>query len=132
MINEFERTGANQNIDPEYVKMVGGVSEELLDEYTLPDPIRIRKAKIVFEDKMEWIRCSDQPAPKDKPFLGYILLGYHHEGLKDTRKTDIQVIYWVDSKKKFEEGCNCSGPEFDKEDIEVKAWMPLPNPPEDI
>lgn len=28
-VSEFIRTGANQNIDPEYVKMVGGVSNEL-------------------------------------------------------------------------------------------------------
>ncbi len=27
---EFVRTGANQNIDPEYVRMVAGVSEDLL------------------------------------------------------------------------------------------------------
>lgn len=28
-MEKFERLAANQNIDPEYVKMVGGVSEEL-------------------------------------------------------------------------------------------------------
>tara|TARA_R110000868_G_scaffold200302_2_gene447619 strand:- start:1487 stop:1708 length:222 start_codon:yes stop_codon:yes gene_type:complete len=28
-VSEFKRLAANQNIDPEYVQMVGGVSEEL-------------------------------------------------------------------------------------------------------
>lgn len=31
-MEEFKRTGASQNIDPEYAKMVSGVSEDLLGE----------------------------------------------------------------------------------------------------
>lgn len=29
-MSDFIRNGANQNINPEYVKMIGGISEELL------------------------------------------------------------------------------------------------------
>jgi len=29
-VDRFERTGANQNIDPDYVEMVRGISEDLL------------------------------------------------------------------------------------------------------
>ncbi len=50
--DEFKRTGANQNIDHEYVQMVGGISEDLLghDDYVSPDPIRSYPARIIFGD----------------------------------------------------------------------------------
>lgn len=37
ILDKMERTGANQNIDPEYVQMVGGLSGELV--YKPPNPI---------------------------------------------------------------------------------------------
>ena len=50
-MDKFMRTGANQNICPEYIKMVGGISEDLLgkqdDGITFLLPItsyRLRKA----------------------------------------------------------------------------------------
>lgn len=60
--DEFIRTAAQENIDPDYVKAVGGISGDLFetltstemnetnqndqDSYHCPDPIRIQRAKI--------------------------------------------------------------------------------------
>lgn len=35
----FQRTGANQNIDPEYVRMVGGISLDLLGPSDSPNSV---------------------------------------------------------------------------------------------
>lgn len=79
-------------------------------------------------DMSEWISVKDQPAPKDVAFIGYVLLGYHCDGIVDNRNKEIQVCEW-DDYDKYIESCNCSGYERDREWISVTHWMPLPNPP---
>ena len=62
---EFIRKAAQQNIDPEYVKAVAGISEELMgkaymDKYTLDELIEmfekhaIEREKIYKEDKEKY------------------------------------------------------------------------------
>jgi hypothetical protein len=79
---------------------------------------------------MNWIKCSEELPPKDKPFLGYVKVGFHCEDLFDTRFYDIQTCRWDVLSERFYEDCNCSGNERDQEYIEVIEWMPRPLPPE--
>ena len=81
---------------------------------------------------MEWINVKDIPPPKDKSFLGYVLIGFHFSGTgKDLRKKEIHTCIWQSFGEKFIEHCNCSGYEHDVENIEILNWMPLPKPPKD-
>ncbi len=80
---------------------------------------------------MEWISVKDEKPPKDKPFLGYVLVGFHYTGMKDDRSKEIHTCIWNDFNERFYEYCNCSGYERDQEYIEVLNWMPLPQPPKE-
>ena len=80
---------------------------------------------------MEWTSINDKEPEKDRPFLGYVLVGYYFYGMKEDRSKEINTCIWNDSNKRFEEYCNCSGYERDQEYIEVLYWMPLPPPPKD-
>ncbi len=78
----------------------------------------------------EWM---DTLPPKDKPFIGYVLVGYHfnESRMKDDRKKEIHTCIWDDFNQHFEEYCNCSGYEREQERIEVLKWMPIPEPSND-
>ena len=78
---------------------------------------------------MKWISIKDKLPPKDREFLGYVLVGFWIEGLEDERILDIQTCLWNGSK--YIESCHCSGCEHDPEYIEVYYWMPLPRPPKE-
>ena len=79
---------------------------------------------------MEWISVKDKEAPKDKPFLGYVKVGWYFQG-KDDRILEIHTCIWDDFHNRFYEYCNCSGCEIDQEYIEVMYWMPLPSLPKE-
>jgi len=82
---------------------------------------------------MQWIKCSDIPAPKDCEFLAFCLVGFDYRKFNisndDIRKRSISTCVW--NRDKFTENCYCSGYEHDREDIEITHWSPLPEPPKD-
>jgi hypothetical protein len=76
----------------------------------------------------QWIKCTDDAPPKDKSFLGYVLMGYPHPGPKDYRLRVMITCEWDGDR--FVENCHCSGYERDREFMEITHWMSLPVPPE--
>lgn len=76
---------------------------------------------------MKWISVKEKSPPKDRDFLGYVLVGFYINGIKVRRTLDIQTCLWNGSK--YIESCHCSITEHDPEDIEVVYWTELPKPP---
>jgi hypothetical protein len=78
---------------------------------------------------MEWIKCNNRMPEMRTSVLVYARRGYSFE--KD-RKCKIYTGYWIEDYDDcyiWKIDCDCSGPEFDSEKIDVLSWMPLPKPP---
>lgn len=56
----------------------------------------------------------------ERPIKMYV--GYFDDANRFFKNSKPEVKFFVD--------CGCSGPEFDKENLEVLYWMPLPKLPE--
>jgi hypothetical protein len=81
---------------------------------------------------MEWIKCSTQSPPKDKPFLGCgldqlrenieIITMIYYEGGEDEEGFDMMEGFYA---------LTLWGKYNREHDCKPTHWMPLPNPPQE-
>lgn len=91
----------------------------------------------------EWIKCSERMPDLKKSVLVLAKSGYYYpevHGKKDIRDIGMHVGYFYDDHENFKRmkpkiefmvECGCSGFEYERENLEVIYWMPLPNPPKE-
>ncbi len=105
-MDRFIREGANQNVDPEYVKSVSGISEELLG----------KKQRSL---KMEWIECSDRLPDHLQSVKFKVNLPFECEGFFEKNEEGGYQFFHksIVSEKKI---YSIYG---------VTHWMPLSEPP---
>lgn len=98
---EFQRTGANQNIDPEYVKMVSGINEDLLGKNDISDG---------------WIKCSERLPERQ----GMYLVAFLTNG-----KIKVSYSFW---EQKTRDKFGWRSRELVRRKY-ITHWMPFPDEP---
>lgn len=93
---------------------------------------------------MEWINIKTQKPENNQNILVIAKEGHYFpevHGLKDIRCQNMYVGYFFDDHEYFKNlnpklefcvDCGCSGREFDRAELEVLFWRPLPEFPDEL